>query len=84
MHGPTCIFWAYLTPSSPQLDVAACPEFNDWHYGFDGALPPYVGAPGRSLEAAVANYGGSDVWMLAGAEDTCNADLVPGCNEGNI
>lgn len=46
----------------------ACPDFNDWRYGFSGA-PPYVTGNPAELES---RYAGRDVTYLLGT-----ADIIP-------
>jgi hypothetical protein len=47
-------------------DAAACPQFDDWKYGFAHGVPPYVGATPAVLEA---QYVRRDVVYLLGTLD---------------
>jgi pimeloyl-ACP methyl ester carboxylesterase len=47
-------------------DAAACPQFDDWKYGFAHGVPPYVGTSPAVLEA---RYARRDVVYLLGSRD---------------
>jgi hypothetical protein len=66
--------YLYFTPERPGpdgrfgafADAAACPQFDDWKYGFAHGVPPYVAATPAVLEA---QYVGRDVIYLLGTLD---------------
>ena len=66
----------------PASTVNSCPEYNAWEWGLDGNFPPY--AQGVPPQHFVATYADKDVVYLAGLNDTCNEDLVPGCHSHGL
>ncbi len=59
--------YLYFTADRPYSDAAACPERNQWRYGFEDP-PPYVG--GMRSGVLEQRYRGLDVvYLLGGADD---------------
>jgi hypothetical protein len=67
--------YLYFTPDRPDAQgrlapfaqAAACPGWNNWHYGFAAGVPPYVQGTPEALEQA---YARRDVTYLMGMADT--------------
>jgi hypothetical protein len=56
--------------SGPFPGAASCPGYDDWKYGFAGALPPYVAAAaGLGIPGIERRYAERDVVYLVGAND---------------
>ena len=67
-------------------NVSACPDYDQWHYGFSGSFTPYVAAnlvrSGRT--ALFQAYAARDVVYLMGQNDTCNEHLTPDCQSHGL
>jgi hypothetical protein len=70
--------FAYFGDARPEPDgtaaafagAAACPQYNNWKYGFAGNLPPYVvAALAPGVPAIERHYAARDVTYLVGGDD---------------
>ena len=60
--------YLYFSPDRPESAIAAaCPTFNEWHYGFGNGVPSYVQGTPEALEA---RYVQRHVTYLMGMADT--------------
>ena len=58
---------------------AACPDYDDWHFGLSARLPPFVRAAPGGVESAVRRFAARDVTYLQGYNDTCACNPGDGC-----
>ena len=74
---------ATLTFKVPSADVVrACPGYDTYQFGLGQPLPSY--ADGRDVKSLVASFRARDVRYLIGNNDTCNENLIPGCESHGL
>lgn len=56
---------------------AACPTYDDWHFGTSAKLVPYVATTPGGVSAALKRFARRDVVYMQGHNDTCD------CNPGD-
>ena len=80
--------WRGLMVGPDQLVVpdaatrARCPDYDSWHFGLSGRLPPYVRTSPGGVPAAVARFALRDVRYLQGHNDTCDCNSVSTASGG--